>query len=153
MTTPPGWYRDPSGLWEVRWFDGVSWSDQVATGGSPGTEALQPVVTPPANAATVLWFATGKSEHEPVRLDLTWQALAFVPLRRMHETRHLPLGFVVGVTIDRFGSDGSGDLRVSVRGPGYVGPSTFLVRGVDNVAWGRAMILRQRAIATGIPAG
>lgn len=30
---PPGWYPDPSGRHERRWFDGSSWTADVATGG------------------------------------------------------------------------------------------------------------------------
>jgi len=152
MTTPPGWYADPSSLWDLRWFDGTAWSDQVATGGCQSTDAYPPAVEAPANPATVLWYSTGQSEREPVRLDLTWQTVDFVPLRRQHETRRLPLAFLAGVIVESSAADGSGSLRLFVRGPGYVGPSTFLVRGVTQVAWGRAMILRQRAIVTGVPA-
>lgn len=152
MTTPAGWYPDPSGLWEVRWFDGAAWSDQVATGGAQATEPYPLALQAPANPATVLWFGSGTSEHEPARLDLTWQSLDFVPLKRPQETRRFPLGFVAGVVVERLSPDGSGGLRILVRGPGYVGPSTFLIKGMERVLWGRAMILRQRAIATGIPA-
>ena len=34
---PAGWYPDPTGRFEVRWFDG-RWTDQVATAGLPGTD-------------------------------------------------------------------------------------------------------------------
>ena len=29
----PGWHPDPSGHWQVRWWDGSAWTDHVASGG------------------------------------------------------------------------------------------------------------------------
>jgi len=46
----PGWHADPSGRWQVRWWDGTSWTDQVATAGrqgrdpTPGGEATADLV-------------------------------------------------------------------------------------------------------------
>jgi hypothetical protein len=46
----PGWYPDPSGRWQVRWWDGAAWSDHVAAGGrrasdpAPGGEATADLV-------------------------------------------------------------------------------------------------------------
>lgn len=34
----PGWYPDPSGRWQVRWWNGSAWADQVASGGRQGTD-------------------------------------------------------------------------------------------------------------------
>lgn len=150
--TAAGWFADPSGLWELRWFDGATWSDHVATGSHQATEPYPPHLQPPPEEATVLWSTAGKSEGEPVRLDLTWHTLDFLPLRRLHESRRLPLSIVRGVVTERVAGDGSGNLRVSVGGPGYVGPGVLLVRDAPGVGATRAVILRQRAIATGIPA-
>ena len=36
--TAPGWHPDPSGRWQVRWWDGAVWTDRVATGGRVGTD-------------------------------------------------------------------------------------------------------------------
>ena len=36
--TAPGWHPDPSGRWQVRWWDGAVWTDWVATGGQVGTD-------------------------------------------------------------------------------------------------------------------
>ncbi|MFT3900120.1 MAG: AIM24 family protein [Gordonia sp. (in: high G+C Gram-positive bacteria)] len=33
MTTPAGWQPDPTGQYEVRWWDGAQWTDQVGSGG------------------------------------------------------------------------------------------------------------------------
>lgn len=148
--TAPGWFPDPSGLWELRWSDGVTWSDHVATGGHQATEPYPPRIQPPPDPATVLWSTTGRSEGEPVRLDVTWYTLDVLPLRRLHETRRLPLSLVRTVVAERVAEDASGSLRVRIAGPGYVGPGVLLLRDAPAVAATRAVILRQRAIATGI---
>jgi len=36
----PGWHPDPSGRWQVRWWDGSAWTDQVASGGRRGNDAV-----------------------------------------------------------------------------------------------------------------
>ena len=35
---PPGWYPDPFGRHEHRWFDGTQWTDQVASHGKQATD-------------------------------------------------------------------------------------------------------------------
>lgn len=42
----PGWYPDPSGRWQVRWWDGTAWTDRVATAGRQGSDP------PPGGEAT-----------------------------------------------------------------------------------------------------
>jgi uncharacterized protein YxjI len=37
-STPPGWYPDPFGRHEHRWFDGAQWTDQVASHGNQRTD-------------------------------------------------------------------------------------------------------------------
>ncbi|MCU0271268.1 MAG: DUF2510 domain-containing protein [Acidimicrobiales bacterium] len=36
----PGWYPDPSGRHEVRWFDGENWTASVADQGVAATDPL-----------------------------------------------------------------------------------------------------------------
>ncbi len=43
---PPGWFPDPSGRHQVRWWDGAAFSDQVADGGVVGTDAGRGPVVP-----------------------------------------------------------------------------------------------------------
>ncbi len=41
MTTPQaGWYADPAGTFEQRWWNGTAWTDQVLNGGVPTVSAL-----------------------------------------------------------------------------------------------------------------
>ena len=55
-TTPqpePGWYPDPAGRHEHRWWDGVGWTEDVSSHGRPATDPLTPpkqvqATTPPA---------------------------------------------------------------------------------------------------------
>ena len=48
-TTPAGWYPDPGGRHEFRYWDGASWSPQVSDGGLTATDAqLRPAVSPEA---------------------------------------------------------------------------------------------------------
>jgi len=59
---PVGWYPDPTGRFEVRWFDG-RWTDQVATRGQPGTDPMPtPVLTPTSKvgpSSTTRWLLIG----------------------------------------------------------------------------------------------
>jgi hypothetical protein len=36
--TPAGWYPDPSGRYEMRYWDGVAWTEHVARGGQQYTD-------------------------------------------------------------------------------------------------------------------
>ena len=38
--TAPGWHPDPSGRWQLRWWDGAAWTDRVATSGRVGTDPV-----------------------------------------------------------------------------------------------------------------
>ena len=69
-TTPlPGWYQDPSGVWEGRYWDGLIWTNTVSRGGVtidapieaeraalppvPGSEMRTPVPVAATPSATV----------------------------------------------------------------------------------------------------
>ncbi|MGD9750747.1 MAG: phospholipid scramblase-related protein [Acidimicrobiia bacterium] len=39
--TPPGWYPDPAGRHEYRWWDGTTWTDQAASGGRNVVDPIQ----------------------------------------------------------------------------------------------------------------
>jgi hypothetical protein len=36
--TPAGWYPDPSGRFEMRYWDGTAWTEHVARGGQQFTD-------------------------------------------------------------------------------------------------------------------
>jgi uncharacterized protein YxjI len=53
MTAPqPGWYADPSGTSEHRWWDGAAWTGAVRDAGRESTSPL-PTGAPPAPGGTV----------------------------------------------------------------------------------------------------
>jgi hypothetical protein len=43
-TTPPGWYADPLGTAEMRYWDGSEWTEHVSTG---GVQSVAPLPLPP----------------------------------------------------------------------------------------------------------
>jgi uncharacterized protein YxjI len=52
-TSPAGWYPDPSGRHELRWYDGIQWTERVSSHGREGTDppggpAVVPTVNRPA---------------------------------------------------------------------------------------------------------
>jgi hypothetical protein len=48
----PGWYPDPTGRFELRWFDG-GWTAHVSSGGRPGSDPVpNPLVASSATAST-----------------------------------------------------------------------------------------------------
>ncbi|MSO15055.1 MAG: DUF2510 domain-containing protein [Ilumatobacteraceae bacterium] len=36
---PADWYKDPSGRFELRYWNGTAWTEHVATGGTQSTDA------------------------------------------------------------------------------------------------------------------
>jgi hypothetical protein len=41
-----GWYPDPSGRHQQRWYDGTAWTGHVADGGARGDDPLPPPTAP-----------------------------------------------------------------------------------------------------------
>ncbi|HET8931610.1 MAG TPA: phospholipid scramblase-related protein [Acidimicrobiales bacterium] len=64
-TTPPGWYPDPMGRHEYRWYDGTAWSDSVASGGRQSSDPMQ--AAPPT-------AVVGTTEPAKVQHQVTEQA-------------------------------------------------------------------------------
>lgn len=64
-TTEPGWYADPMGRHQYRWYDGTQWTDTVASGGTQSTDPLH--TEPPTTVA-------GDFSPEQVTRQVTHQA-------------------------------------------------------------------------------
>lgn len=64
-TTPPGWYPDPAGRHEYRWYDGTRWTDAVASHGVQSTDILD--AAPPTTVVAA-------DDAERVRRQVTVQA-------------------------------------------------------------------------------
>jgi uncharacterized protein YxjI len=62
--TPAGWYPDPMGRHEYRWFDGNQWTDAVS---SHGKQATDPVNAPPT-------MVQGTTPAEKIQQQVTKQA-------------------------------------------------------------------------------
>ena len=67
-TWPPGWFRDPTGRHDHRWWDGVAWTGHVADAGVAATDELPPTGgTDAATAATTVPVArAATSSNDPV---------------------------------------------------------------------------------------
>jgi len=112
----PGWYADPNGRHEYRYWDGATWSDQVSDGGVVSTDpatAQDPTVTTPTAeegaAAPVAPVAMGGADTPYVP-----------PAADTGEGRKLPVGVlalaglavaavVVAIVLIAFGGDDGGD--------------------------------------------
>jgi hypothetical protein len=63
MSTPAGWYPDPTGRHQNRWFDGDDWTDQVADGQAVGVDPVRGGAAPATEAATPV--DTGATQAVP----------------------------------------------------------------------------------------
>jgi hypothetical protein len=48
VTAEPGWFYDPSGAHELRYWDGEEWTDHVADGGARSRAPMETVEMPPS---------------------------------------------------------------------------------------------------------
>jgi len=103
----PGWHPDPSGRWQVRWWDGSAWTDHVATGGRPGRDPA------PGGEATaelvnrVLGAALGFADLSETTPESVTQASVVPALWRDASTRRDILVLASGylAALERRGSE------------------------------------------------
>jgi hypothetical protein len=71
QASAPGWYRDPTGSYEFRYWDGSRWTNQVSTGGTAGADPnpldLSVATTPPAPGSA----APGSQPGAPPQIQVT----------------------------------------------------------------------------------
>ncbi|MGZ4437660.1 MAG: DUF2510 domain-containing protein [Nocardioidaceae bacterium] len=122
----PGWYADPLGDHDVRWWDGSAWTDTVRTGPFQGTASLTPVPVP--REETVLW-------HRGDELLTTHRAV----LREGRRPVDVPWWAVRGVDVR------GTDLVLLIGYPGYTDKTERRIKGLANapelaalaLAWAR----------------
>jgi hypothetical protein len=86
--TPAGWYHDPAGRYELRYWDGAAWTDHVASGGqqfldAPGAPAgggTAPTSTATATASTATATPTTTTPAPTTPGDQPWDTTSFVLL-------------------------------------------------------------------------
>ncbi len=71
--TPPGWYPDPFGRFQVRYWDGEAWTANVSTNGATAVD--QPVGVPVPRAIPAPWFA---DPNVVTSDDKTWAVLSHI---------------------------------------------------------------------------
>lgn len=68
LTWEPGWFPDPTGRHDHRWWDGAAWTAHVADAGVAGSDPIDgpDVTAPPARAPRPpMGPAAGTDEHRP----------------------------------------------------------------------------------------
>jgi hypothetical protein len=60
-STPPGWYPDPMGRHEYRWWDGGAWTDGVASG---GRQAVDPLHQSPGPIVPTVGHSAQQIHHQ-----------------------------------------------------------------------------------------
>jgi len=92
---PPGWYRDPAGSEQLRWWDGTAWTAHLAE-----PPAAAPVVAPTPVQAPV---ALAPVVQAPVVQAPVTQATAVAPVQLEDETNYVPFRSTQLVAQDRYG--------------------------------------------------
>lgn len=67
MPTPPGWYEDPTGRHEHRYWTGTLWSRHVATDGTKTVEPLQISIVPAGASPGGFLYSQGDDDAPPPR--------------------------------------------------------------------------------------
>lgn len=153
MSMAAGWYPDPMGLWDARWWDGVAWHDAVTIGRHQDEEPMRGldalVATGPGDGLvwqghrsgdpshTALYVLTGralrvykKTDRPPVDEWLLWKVQAAEPRIKAGQS-------VRGV----------GDVTLTIAYAGFAGRSTEVLRGVSEPDRVAALITRYARLA------
>ena len=83
---PAGWYADPQGRFEQRWFDGAAWTPHVMSGGVASVDAAAAAVAVPGGGAG--WPVAGAST--------AWRSDGLAYGRRVNRNK-IGFGLALGV--------------------------------------------------------
>lgn len=145
MGTPPGWYPDPGGCWEERWWDGRAWTVNVRTG-QYQTQEPYPGGTPPQPGTPVFDIPSRHPGPRPDRYLLCWDSVRIHRRGSPEPSDVIPIWGIASIEVrTTIGAHALGlaDVALEVRYAGYYGPTTFVLKAVDNAHWLKAMIRRQ----------
>ena len=155
MTQPAGWYPDPSQCWEHRWWDGAAWTDRVQTGSYAVEERYPTGIQPPPDRDAAVFEVVGsKAGRAPDRLVVTWNGMALWRAKDTAPLEVLPLWMIQHIEVWEGAVKsmaGVGDLRITVGYTGYVGRAIRVIANVNEPHWAKAMLWRQRGLATLFP--
>lgn len=73
-TYAPGWYADPMGRADHRWFDGTQWTDHVSSGGVQSSDPLNVASDAAADQRTVAESLMGTDSPEKVQRQVVERA-------------------------------------------------------------------------------
>ena len=121
----PGWHADPTGDWMVRYWDGAGWTDHVANG---VFQTLDPVsMESPPEVEANLW-AMGRNFLTTHRIWIDDDYSNNGPASEFKLWMLEPSEVTAAGGRDRLAAD----INVTIRYPGYVGRSRWVLRAVPN---------------------
>ena len=153
MAVAAGWYPDPVGLWDFRWWDGVQWHEAVRTGVHQDTDPVVPIgeLVAAAPADGVVWQS--KRSAEVVHTEhyvLTGRSLRMYKNLSRPPTQEWEL-WTIGRAEPRITGGqsllGVGDVVLTIAYEGFAGRSTEVLKRVQEPARSAAWILRYCRLA------
>ncbi|MGZ6807704.1 MAG: DUF2510 domain-containing protein, partial [Mycobacteriaceae bacterium] len=103
LTVPPGWYTDPSGRHEYRYWDGTNWTPGVSDHGVSSTDAPEMRPPPPVDVAAMRPSATSEPALEATAFARAYRAVA-VPSRRVLAVQVATAGALVALLFEMIAS-------------------------------------------------
>jgi hypothetical protein len=124
-----GWYPDPAGTPQMRWWSGESWTDHLAPVAQP-VEIAQTATAEPASSAPAEPYRFDSSPSAPLRYDPTTKISTNGPISNRPAWLSLGLGIVaLGLVVAHLVS-GQGGFIVTLS-------------GLTSIIWGIVAIVRK----------
>jgi hypothetical protein len=143
-----GWYPDPLGLWDVRWWDGVAWNEAVRTSSFQDVDPLVPItdlVAATPSEGIVLQGTTDRGDYV-----LTGRVLRVYKDFSRPPTEEWEL-WTIGRVEPRITGAQSlghvGDVVLTIAYEGFAGRSTGVLKRVPEPERTAAWILRYCRLA------